>query len=85
MSGLNHGKELKQCLKNRECTMGSYEKYMTDRLEDTSIYRSTMQLSADLEKAQADIRKLQEDMAHLVKNRNFASSPEEQRIYDLKS
>ncbi len=67
--------------------MGSYEKYMTDRLkeEDTSIYRSTMQLSADLEKAQADIRKLQEDMAHLVKNRNFASSPEEQRIYDLKS
>lgn len=67
--------------------MGSYEKYMTDRLkeEDTSIYRSTMQLSADLEKAQADIRKLQEDMAHLVKNRNVASSPEEQRIYDLKS
>lgn len=67
--------------------MGSYEKYMTDRLkeEDTSTYRSTMQLSADLEQAQADIRKLQEDMAHLVKNRNFASSPEEQRIYDLKS
>ena len=67
--------------------MGSYEKYMTDRLkeEDTSIYRSTMQLSADLEKAQADIRKLQEDMAHLVKNRNVSSSPEEQRIYDLKS
>mgnify|MGYP000942275522 FL=1 len=67
--------------------MGSYEKYMTDRLkeEDTSIYRSTMQLSADLEQAQADIRKLQEDMAHLVKNRNVASSPEEQRIYDLKS
>lgn len=67
--------------------MGSYEKYMTDRLkeEDTSIYRSNIQLSADLEQAQADIRKLQEDMAHLVKNRNFASSPEEQRIYDLKS
>ena len=67
--------------------MGSYEKYMTDRLkeEDTSIYRSNMQLSADLAQAQADIRKLQEDMAHLVKNRNFASSPEEQRIYDLKS
>ena len=68
--------------------MGSYEKYMTDRLkeeEDTSIYRSNMQLSADLEQAKADIRKLQEDMAHLVKNRNFASSPEEQRIYDLKS
>jgi hypothetical protein len=67
--------------------MGSYEKYMTDRLkeEDTSIYRSNMQLSADLEQAQADIRKLQEDMAHLVKNRNVASSPEEQRIYDLKS
>jgi len=68
--------------------MGSYEKYMTDRLkeeEDTSIYRSNIQLSADLEQAQADIRKLQEDMAHLVKNRNVASSPEEQRIYDLKS
>ena len=67
--------------------MGSYEKYMTDRLkeEDTLTYRSNMQLSADLEQAQADIRKLQEDMAHLVKNRNFASSPEEQRIYDLKS
>ena len=67
--------------------MGSYEKYMTDRLkeEDTSIYRSNMQLSVDLEQAQADIRKLQEDMAHLVKNRNVASSPEEQRIYDLKS
>lgn len=67
--------------------MGSYEKYMTDRLkeEDTSTYRSNMQLSVDLEQAQADIRKLQEDMAHLVKNRNFASSPEEQRIYDLKS
>jgi hypothetical protein len=67
--------------------MGSYEKYMTDRLkeEDTSIYRSNMQLSADLEQAQSDIRKLQEDMAHLVKNRNVASSPEEQRIYDLKS
>jgi len=67
--------------------MGSYEKYMTDRLkeEDTSIYRSNMQLSVDLEQAQADIRKLQEDMAHLVKNRNVSSSPEEQRIYDLKS
>jgi hypothetical protein len=67
--------------------MGSYEKYMTDRLkeEDTSIYRSNIQLSADLEQAQADIRKLQEDMAHLVKNRNVSSSPEEQRIYDLKS
>ena len=67
--------------------MGSYEKYMTERLkeEDTSIYRSNMQLSVDLEQAQADIRKLQEDMAHLVKNRNVASSPEEQRIYDLKS
>ena len=67
--------------------MGSYEKYMTDCLkeEDTSIYRSNIQLSADLEQAQADIRKLQEDMAHLVKNRNVASSPEEQRIYDLKS
>ena len=67
--------------------MGSYEKYMTERLkeEDTLIYRSNIQLSADLEQAQADIRKLQEDMAHLVKNRNFASSPEEQRIYDLKS
>jgi len=67
--------------------MGSYEKYMTDRLkeEDTSTYRSNMQLSVDLEQAQADIRKLQEDMAHLVKNRNVASSPEEQRIYDLKS
>ena len=66
--------------------MGSYEKYMTDRLkeEDTSIYRSNIQLSADLEQAQADIRKLQEDMAHLVKNRNVASSPEEQKIYDLK-
>jgi hypothetical protein len=67
--------------------MGSYEKYMTDRLkeEDTLTYRSNMQLSADLEQAQADIRKLQEDMAHLVKNRNVSSSPEEQRIYDLKS
>ena len=67
--------------------MGSYEKYMTDRLkeEDTSTYRSNMQLSVDLEQAQADIRKLQEDMAHLVKNRNVSSSPEEQRIYDLKS
>ena len=67
--------------------MGSYEKYMTERLkeEDTSIYRSNIQLSADLEQAQADIRKLQEDMAHLVKNRNVSSSPEEQRIYDLKS
>ena len=65
--------------------MGSYEKYMTDRLkeEDTSTYRSNMQLSVDLEQAQADIRKLQEDMAHLVKNRNFASSPEEERMYDL--
>jgi len=42
-------------------------------------------LTDEVQELQARIKTLEMDMAHIIKNRNIASSPEEQRIYDLKS
>jgi len=41
-------------------------------------------LTDEVQELQARIKTLEMDMAHIIKNRNIASSPEEQKIYDLK-
>ena len=49
--------------------MGSYEKYMTNRLKEENVgtytYWNEMRLTEELQQAQRDIKNLQEDMAHL--------------------
>ena len=49
--------------------MGSYEKYMTNRLKEEKIgtftYWNEIRLTEELQQAQRDIKNLQEDMAHL--------------------
>ena len=41
-------------------------------------------LTDEVQELQARIKTLEMDMAHIIKNRNIAFSPEEQKIYDLK-
>ena len=64
--------------------MGSYEKYMTDRLKEEESGSITMynniRLTKEVEELKGRIKQLETDMAY----NTYATSPEEQRIYDLR-
>jgi len=64
--------------------MGSYEKYMTDRLKEEESGSITMynniRLTKEVEELKNRIKQLETDMAY----NTYATSPEEQRIYNLR-
>ena len=64
--------------------MGSYEKYMTDRLKEEESGSITMynniRLTKEVQELKNRIKQLETDMAY----NTYATSPEEQRIYDLR-
>ena len=65
--------------------MASYEKYMTDRLKEEESGSITMynniRLTKEVEELKGRIKQLETDMAY-KQHITYASSPEEQRIYD---
>lgn len=69
--------------------MSSYEAYMVKRLKEEdekagiTIQHSNLRLTKEVEELKARIKQLETDMAYQTKL--FATSPEEQRIYDLKT
>ena len=67
--------------------MASYEKYMTDRLKEEESGSITMynniRLTKEVEELKGRIKQLETDMAY-KQHIKYASSPEEQRIYDLR-
>lgn len=64
--------------------MGSYEKYMTDRLKEEESGSITMynniRLTKEVQELKNRIKQLETDMAY----NTYATSPEEQRIYNLR-
>jgi len=64
--------------------MASYEKYMTDRLKEEESGSITMynniRLTKEVQELKNRIKQLETDMAY----NTYATSPEEQRIYDLR-
>jgi len=64
--------------------MGSYEKYMTDRLKEEESGSITMynnlRLTKEVQELKNRIKQLETDMAY----NTYATSPEEQLIYDLR-
>ena len=67
--------------------MASYEKYMTDRLKEEESGSITMynniRLTKEVQELKNRIKQLETDMAYKQRV-TYASSPEEQRIYDLR-
>lgn len=68
-------------------TQEPHEAYMKRRLKEENIGVNTahtnIKLTAEIEQLKNRIKQLETDMAY-NNNNNYATSPEEQRIYDLR-
>lgn len=66
--------------------MGSYERYMTERLREeeeklgVNVQYNNMRLTKEIQELKTRIKQLETDMAY----NTYAQSPEEQRIYDVR-
>ena len=69
--------------------MASYESYMVNRIKEedeklgTTTMYNNMRLTKEVEELKGRIKQLETDMAYRQRI-TYATSPEEQRIYDLR-
>ncbi len=69
--------------------MASYESYMVNRIKEeeeklgTTTMYNNMRLTKEVEELKGRIKQLETDMAY-KQHITYATSPEEQRIYDLR-